>query len=134
VLALEPPTKDADKGGRPVPVVALELLDEKVEKSGGKPAINGWRRKGTDLPTLVTNSSDRVENIPGRTSPHGVAVHPTPQEFVAVVWDSPFSGGVSVTARVAHAHPACGHGVAWWLEHRTGKQALAVAEGLIDLG
>ena len=39
-----------------------------------------------------------------------------------------------VAARVAHAHPACGNGVAWWLEHRRGDRAAVLAEGALDLG
>src|SRR5262249_7538478 len=57
-----------------------------------------------------------------------------PKEFVAVAWDCPVTGEVSVSARVAHAHPACGNGIAWWLEHRTDKQAFVAAEGAIDRG
>src|SRR5262249_29242654 len=62
VLALEPWVKDADPGeiGRVVPAVALDLLEEKTT-TPGRPAINGWRKKGTDLPVLVTNSSERAE-------------------------------------------------------------------------
>src|SRR5262249_59986264 len=39
-----------------------------------------------------------------------------------------------VTGRVAHAHPACGNGVAWWLEHRRADRAVVLAGGAIDLG
>ncbi len=83
---------------------------------------------------VVTNASNKVEQIPGRVSAHGVAVHPLPQEFVAVAWQSPLAGEVRVAARIAHAHPACGNGVAWWLEHRRGDRAAVLGEGRIDLG
>src|SRR5205085_1884468 len=115
--------------GRLVPAVALKMLDEKVVADGNRPAINGWRGKGADLPVLVTNSSDTLENIPGKAAPHGVMVHPTPTEFVAVAWRSPIAGAVRVSATVTHAHPACGNGVAWWLEHRHGDHAVMFAEG-----
>ena len=117
-----------------MPAVALDLLDEKTPKNDKKPAINGWRKKGADLPVLVTNSSDKVEQIPGRVSAHGVAVHPMPKEFVAVAWKSPVAGPVNVSARIAHAHPACGNGVAWWLEHRRAGRATVLGEGALDLG
>lgn len=129
VLALRP-----DEGRRAVQAVALEPLDEKVEKAGGRPAINGWRKQGTDLPTVLSNSSDRDELIPGKASAGSVVVHPLPNEFVAVAWDAPAGADVSVAVRVRHAHPACGNGVAWWLEHRSGKQAFVVAEGAVGLG
>jgi mono/diheme cytochrome c family protein len=116
------------------PAVALELLEEKTPKDGNRPAVNGWRKKGTDLPVLVTNASDKEEHIPGRVSAHGVAVHPMPKEFVAVAWKSPVAGTFRVSVRVAHAHPACGNGVAWWLEQRRAGRATPLGEGAIDLG
>jgi hypothetical protein len=135
VLAIQPVKKEAkDEPGRFVPAVALELLDEKTPKNDMKPAINGWKRKGTDLPILVTNSSNTVELIPGKLPAHKVAVHPTPKEFVAVGWKSPIYGSVRTTARITHAHPACGNGVAWWLEQRRADQASVLAEGTLELG
>jgi hypothetical protein len=61
-------------------------------------------------------------------------MHPMPKEFVAVAWKSPVAAEVSVTGRVAHAHPACGNGVAWWLEHRRGDRAASLAGGAVALG
>jgi hypothetical protein len=137
VLTVEPFNKKAlapEKAGRHVPVVALELLDEKVPKNDQRPAINGWRRQGADLPILVTNSSGTVARIPGTLPPHKVAIHPTPKEFVAVTWKSPIAGSVRIATQVIHAHPACGNGVAWWLEHRRARQATVLVEGTLDLG
>lgn len=128
------PSKRADAETMPLPATSLHLLDDRVQRDGGKAAINGWRKRGTDLPVLVTNASDTTEQIPGRVSPHGVAMHPTPGEFVAVAWTSPVAATVRVTGRVTHAHPACGNGVAWWLEHRRGDRAAARGEGTVDLG
>jgi hypothetical protein len=116
ILAIQPLKKellDSAKPGRDVPAVALELLDEKTPRNDKKPAINGWRRKGADLPVLVANSSDKVEMIPGKVPAHKVAVHPTPKEFVAVTWKSPVAGNLRIVAQVIPAHPACGNGVAW---------------------
>jgi hypothetical protein len=136
ILAVEPFAKDTDpeKIGRIVPAVALELLEEKTSPNNKFPGINGWHKKGTDLPVLVTNTADKAEQIPGRISARGVAVHPLPKEFVAVVWKSPLAGTVRITAKIVHAHPTCGNGVAWWLEHRRGNRAVVVGEGAIDLG
>ncbi len=137
IIALNPKAgvaSETDVPGKVVPVVKLELLVEKAPKNDQRPMINGWRAKGVELPTLVTNSSDKTEQIPGRISAHYVAVHPTPQEFVAATWKSPVDGRMGVTARIAHAHPACGNGVAWWLEHRRGEKAIVIAEGVLDLG
>lgn len=125
---------DADKIGRVVPVVALQPLTEKLEKVSNKAWINGWKKAGQELPILVTNSSDTEEHIPGRAAPHSVTVHPMPKEFVAVTWKSPVEGPVKVSARITSVHPACGNGVAWWLEHRHADRALMFAEGAIGIG
>jgi mono/diheme cytochrome c family protein len=114
--------------------VPLTLLDDKTGPSNDRPAISGWKKKGIDLPIVLANSSDKLEQIPGRVSARTIGVHPTPQECVAVAWKSPVAGTVRVAARVFHAHPACGNGVAWWLEHRRGNRATVLGEGDIDLG
>jgi hypothetical protein len=126
--------KTDDEPGRVVPAVAWQLLNEKTPRNPQRPAINGWKPKGLELPILITNSSDKTENVPGRVSPHQVTVHPMPAEFVAVVWKSPIAGKVRVTGRVAHAHPNCGNGVAWWVEKKSATQSRIVAEGAVNLG
>ena len=133
LLALPKPGKDVP-GPKTGPAVELQLLNEPTGKNGTHPAISGWRKKGADLPVLLANASDKAESIPGKVAAHGVAVHPTPTEFVAVAWQSPVACRVRVAVTVTHAHPACGNGVAWWLEHRTGKQAVVLGEGAVDLG
>jgi hypothetical protein len=133
VLAVEH-LREGGAAAPSAPAVPLELLAEKTPPDNSRPAVRGWRKGGTDLPVLVTNASDRVEHIPGRLSPHGVAVHPLPKEFVAVAWKSPAAGPVRVTWRVAHAHPACGNGVAWWLEQRRGGRAAVLGAGVLGLG
>ena len=132
VLAVKPFSRDSESIGRLVPAVELTLLEEKTNDT--RPAIKGWRKRGTDLPVLVTNSSDKPEQIPGRIPPKGVGVHPVPKEFVAVVWTAPDAASVRIDSKVIHAHPACGNGVAWWLEHRRGGRAAVFGEGSVDLG
>jgi hypothetical protein len=133
VLALNPSGK-ADQPGRVVPPIMLTLLDQKVPRVGQRPAINGWIAKGAGLPILVSNSSDKTESIPGRVSPHHVAVHPTPAEFVAAVWKSPVAGKVRIAAKIAHAHNACGNGVGWWIEQQSPKRSAVLAQGTVDRG
>jgi hypothetical protein len=135
LVALGPVSENAvESAGRAVPPVPLDLLGEKTPKNNSRPAINGWQRKGSDLPVLLTNASNTLEHVPGTMPPHTVAIHPTPAEFVAVAWKSPTTGSVRITARVVHAHPACGNGVAWWLEHRRSDRAFVLADGALDLG
>jgi hypothetical protein len=116
------------------PAVALDLLDDRNPKNDQRPAINGWKKKGTDLPVVISNSSDKLENVPGRMAPHRVTVHPTPTEFVAAAWKSPLEGKVRVAARVTHAHPGCGNGIGWWLEHRRNDKAAILAEAAVGVG
>lgn len=131
MLAVEPRKNSVNPSA---PAAALTLLDDKTPTNNQRPALLGWKKKGTDLPVVVANSSDKTLQVPGRVSARTVAVHPTPLEFVAVAWKSPIAGSVSVAARVVHAHPACGNGVAWWLEHRRGDRATLLGDGALDLG
>ena len=132
LLAIQPRKNSAKT---PAHVVSpLTLLDEKTRPNKQQAAILGWKKKGTDLPVVMANSSDQTLKIPGTVSGRAIAVHPTPQEFVAVVWKSPIKGTVRVAARVAHAHPACGNGVAWWLEHRNGDRGVLLGAGALDRG
>ncbi len=132
VLAVDP-LKPGD-GPKTTPAVQLTLLEDKTPANPQWPAISGWRKKGTDLPAVISNSSAATLQIPGRVVAHGVSMHPLPKEFVAVVWKSPMAGEVKVSAKIAHAHPACGNGVAWWMEHRRAGRATALGDGALDLG
>ncbi len=117
-----------------VPVgAAFTLLDYKTMPSYDN-AIRGWTKSGSELPVVVANSSDRTLQIPGRVSAKSVAVHPTPDEYVGIVWKSPIAGAVTIASRVAHAHATCGNGVAWQLEHRRGDKAKLLGESLLELG
>src|SRR5262249_48009756 len=131
LLALSPAMVDPEGPRRRVPAVALEPLGEKFTI---RPGISGWKRRGAELPSLVANSSDKTEHIPGRVPPHKVAVHPTPDRFVAVTWKSPIDGKVRISATVTHAHPACGNGVAWFVEHRSDARTFELAQGVAELG
>jgi hypothetical protein len=116
------------------PAAPLTVLQEAIPRNEQRPAIKGWRSKGAELPALLANASDRTEHIPGRARPHQVVVHPTPTEMVAVAWKSPVAGKIRVTGRVVHAHPACGNGIAWWLEGRRAGRSVTLAQGVLDRG
>lgn len=136
VLALEPLTtaKGTDTPLRVVPSTPLELLGERQGKDNNRPAIQGWHKKGAELPVVLSNASDVTEHIPGTAEPHSVVVHPTPSESVAVAWRSPITGRIKIRARIKHAHPSCGNGVAWRLSQRHGGQTAELAEGSVELG
>ncbi len=107
-------------------------LTEQLTNVGGYAAVQGWGKPET--PSLVANSSDVELNIPGTVPAHGVAMHPSPGEYVAVVWQSPIEGQVRVLAEVADAHAACGNGVSWQLEVRRGSARARLSGGEIDNG
>lgn len=137
VLAVTPyrsDTKGKPLVGRVVAPATMTLLNTKTPTNAQRPAINGWIPKGTDLPVVVTNASGKVENVPGRMLPHSVAAHPTPTQFVAVIWQSPIEAKVRIEATIAHAHPSCGNGVEWWVETKLGERVAIIAEGQLDLG
>ena len=118
-------------GESSVPVgVAITPLDQKTKPDHGG-AVSGWKKGGADLPVVIANSSDKpLPTLPAKS----VVVHPTPGEFVAVVWKSPIAGGVTIASRVVHVNPAGGNGVAWQLEHRRGDKATLLGESLLDRG
>ncbi len=123
----------AQEPGREVPTLRWRLLDALVTNPE-RPAIQGWRPQSEEVPLLLANPTDTTAHVPGRISPHSVAVHPTPTEFVAVVWDSPIASQVQVSAKITHAHPACGNGVAYWLEKQAAARSTVFAEGALELG
>ncbi|HEX4613115.1 MAG TPA: DUF1587 domain-containing protein, partial [Urbifossiella sp.] len=128
------PAKRAAGAAFEHPATPLELLTEKAPSPAGHPSVSGWRKAGTDLPVVVANAADKEALVPGRIAPRGIGVHPMPQEFVAVVWKSPVAGPVRFDGLVAHAHPACGNGVAWRVEHRRGGRMAVLGSGAVDLG
>lgn len=110
------------------------LLTQRLEKGGGYDFIQGWGMPGFGDLSLNVNKSDQEVNIPGTARPHGVVVHPRPERPISVGWQSPIGGKVRIEATVAHAHPACGNGVSWSLEHRRGANLRALRSGNVDLG
>ncbi|HLJ11351.1 MAG TPA: DUF1592 domain-containing protein [Planctomycetaceae bacterium] len=114
--------------GEKGPVTIEGHFADKLSKVSGYDFVNGWGTNET--PLLVANSSDQHVRIPGNMKPHGVAVHPSPTLRAVVGWRSPISGVVSVSARIAHAHPECGNGVTWSLELRRGGTRQRLANGI----
>src|SRR5262249_8700381 len=136
VLAVEPFVKNTlqeTESRRGIPAVTLSLLEETFPIDPTI-KISGWKEKSAALPSLTTNASEPLQNLPAAWPPHTGAAPPTPTQFPAAAWKSPIAGQVRVSARIAHAHPACGNGVAFWVEHRQGDQAFAIAEGAVELG
>ncbi len=110
------------------------LFTQKLESGGGFAFIQGWRGSAEDLPNIYANASERLVNIPGTVKPHGVVVHPSPAQNVAVGWLSPIDSQIRIEAHVKHAHPGCGNGVAWTLELRRGGERRRLAGGDLGVG
>lgn len=104
---------------------------EKFFKASNYDFVNGWHKDG--LPSLLANSSDQQVRIPGISRPHGLVVHPTPTEFVAIGWRSPISGVVQVEASLSDAHPECGNGVEWFVQHSTAQTMSTLMKGEIPV-
>jgi hypothetical protein len=107
-------------------------LPNPIKNVSNYPFISGWGFP--ELPQLLANSSDQAVRVPGNMKPHGVAVHPTPTQRVAVGWRSPVTGAFRLGGAVTHAHPECGNGVTWSLELRRGQIRRRLASGVAQGG
>lgn len=94
----------------------------------GHAFVTGW--KGNEFPQILANSSEEEVHIPGLLPPRNVVVHPGPMQRAALVWQAPVAGRMSIAASIAHAHPACGNGVAWRLEHVRGRVRQRLEAGI----
>jgi len=107
-------------------------LEKKVNVRDG---ITGLAADTPDsLPSVVANSSDKDERIPGLAKAHTVVLHPTPTHFSAVGWQSPIEGKVRVEAFVRDAHGNCGNGIEWLLQHRVSGKTAVLWQGEYELG
>jgi hypothetical protein len=100
----------------------------KLHEASGYKFVQGWGSHQT--PLLLANSSDNHVRIPGNMRPHAIVVHPSPTLRAAVGWQSPITGTLKLEGTVTHAHPECGNGVTWQLEHRRGSTRRQLASGI----
>ena len=93
------------------------------EKKTTNDTYNFVRFWGTSqTPIIGANSSDQQVRIPGISKPGKVFAHPSPTLFAAVGWLSPIDGVVTIEADISDAHPECGDGQEWFLQHRTNQR------------
>ncbi len=114
------------------PVVVQGHLTEKLKDIGGHPFISGWGSPNT--PSITANSSDQQVRIPGIADPHSIVVHPSPELFAAVGWQSPINGAIEIGAAIADAHPECGNGIEWFLQHHSGNGSTHIDQGNFATG
>ncbi len=103
------------------------LFTRRVTTVSGFDFVQGWGNPET--PNVFANRSDKAVRIPGNLKAHGVVVHPSPTLQAAVGWRSPVTGPIRVEAHITHAHPECGNGVTWVLEHQHGSLRQRLGSG-----
>ena len=103
-----------------------------VPSFGGYDFVRGWGSNET--PSIAANHSDQNVRIPGNMPAHQVAVHPSPTKSATIAWQSPGPCSLQITGSVTHAHPECGNGVSWSVEHRRGKIRHLLASGISQGG
>jgi len=107
-------------------------LNQQVPDLLGKPGVFAWKGPPS-CPSLTVNTrADEVALLTFKLAPHSVSVHPGPQSPVAVAWQSPVSGRVQITGRLADEDPVDGDGVAWTLSLRSRATRLLASGALAN--
>ncbi len=117
--------------GDPGPALVEGHAQEKLANSDYE-FVRGWGNSAT--PLILGNSSDKQVRIPGISRPHSIVAHPSPTQFIAAGWQSPLTGQVRVEARLSDAHPECGNGQEWLVEHRSRRKAVNLWQGDFGTG
>jgi hypothetical protein len=106
------------------------LLADKMLSIAGDQALLGW---GSDqTPWFGGNPTDQTQAAQGIVLPaRSLAMHPAPEQDVAVGWRSPIKGLVRVMASLAHAQN-CSNGIEWWIAHENSAERKTLAHGVTD--
>jgi len=91
------------------------FLTERRDSNGGRSELKSWSL-GSE-PSVFVNSAAEPIKLWTTLPAHSVFVHPGPKRAVAIAWTSPIAGELSVSGRVADAHPASLDGVSFELSH-----------------
>jgi Protein of unknown function (DUF1592)/Protein of unknown function (DUF1588)/Protein of unknown function (DUF1587)/Protein of unknown function (DUF1585)/Protein of unknown function (DUF1595)/Planctomycete cytochrome C len=113
------------------PVVVTGHFDN-TETYGDYNFIRSWGSGAT--PIVTANSSDNQVRIPGIARSHGITAHPSPTHFASIGWQSPIDGLVSIEAQLSDAHPECGDGQEWFLQHHTHRRVGNLWKGQFGTG
>ena len=106
-----------------------QFLTDRKPVVDGLSDLNAW--SSGDTPSVLVNRSTEPAKVWTTLPPKSFYVHPGINRNVAVAWVSPADMKVSITGRVADAHPAGGDGVAFRLEHIAASTA---GPALVELG
>ena len=105
------------------------FLTERRDSNSGRPELKSWSL-GSEPSVFVNSTSEDLQvwtKLPARS----FFVHPGPKRPVAIAWTSPIAGELSVSGRVADAHPAGLDGVSFELSH---VAAPDLGQAMADLG
>ena len=91
------------------------FLTEKREANGGRSEIKSWSI-GPE-PSVFVNTATTPQQVWTKLPPQSVFVHPGRNRPVAIAWTSPTDGEVTLSGRVADAHPGDPDGVSFELAH-----------------
>ncbi|WP_442484547.1 DUF1592 domain-containing protein [Aeoliella sp. SH292] len=85
---------------------------------GAESRVVGWGRN--DTPYIVANPADKETVLPGPMRAHGVAMHPSATQSVAIGWTSPTSAKMRISASVLRELSNFENAVSWSLQLRRG--------------
>lgn len=103
-------------------------LPESLAEFEGHRELRIWRNG--DTPSVFVNASEMPLKVWTTLPAKSFFMHPGPGGPVALGWISPINGRVSITGRVADAHPG-GDGIGWVLSHFSSP---ALGPALASLG
>jgi hypothetical protein len=91
------------------------FLSQQNQSFEGHNALHGWTLES--LPSVFVNSTDQPVTAWTTLPAKSFFVRPDYNRPVAVAWISPLDGEITLSGRVADAHPAGGDGVSFELKH-----------------
>lgn len=100
----------------------LALLPESLEAIEGRRELKAWRNG--DTPSIFVNTSKDPVKVWTTLPARSFFMHPGPAGPVAIAWLCPLDGVITISGRIADAHPG-GDGVGWKLDqfHATVAEA-----------
>ena len=106
------------------------LLPESFRDVQGKIGLNGW--KHGDTPSVFSNATGKPIAVWTTLASKSFFAHPGERGPVTIAWVSPIEGKVTITGRVADAHPGGPDGIGWVIE-QVALDLGAELKGLADL-
>ncbi|MSX03150.1 MAG: DUF1592 domain-containing protein, partial [Actinobacteria bacterium] len=91
------------------------FLTERRDSNAGRAELKSWSL-GSE-PSVFVNSAAEDLQVWTKLPARSFFVHPGPKRPVSIAWTSPIDGKLSVSGRVADAHPAGLDGVSFELSH-----------------